>query len=287
MAPRATWKGHIKLSLVTIPAKLYNAVSSANKVRLNMLHKDCHQRIKQQQSCPEHGTLSRDDIVKGYEHEKGKYVVVDSDTLASIKLETTKTIEIVEFVDREQINRLYYNAPYFVAPDGPVAEEAFRVFREALRVSNKVAIARVVLSSHEQTVAIDPWENGLLLTTMHYGNEVRDCVSYFEDVSDKPVPDEQITLFNQLIESKVGQFDPSRFSDRYEEALVEVIKAKISGEEPAVVQEKEAEKVTDFMEALRMSLETPETTEKKAPEPSKAIRKKRVSKKKSAKKASA
>src|SRR5688572_3704221 len=132
MPPRATWTGYLRLSLVAIPIRLYNVVSSTSKVSLNQLHKDCHHRVRQQLVCPEHGTLEREAIVKGYEYEKDKYVVVDEADLEKVKLETTKTIELMQFVEDSELDPLYFNTAYYVAPEGPVAEEAFRILREAM-----------------------------------------------------------------------------------------------------------------------------------------------------------
>ena len=263
MAARASWSGHLKISLISIPVKLYTvSASSSSKVRLNMLHKDCLQRIKQKQTCETHGDLSRDDIVKGYEYEKGKYVVVDDDTLKTIRLETTKIIDVDRYIEAGEVDPVYYNAYYYVAPDGPVGMEAFRVLCETLRQTNKVAVGHVVLSGREHTVQIAPRDKGLMLTTLRFAKEVKKPASFFEDVPDSSVPQEQVDLFKQLVEGKVDKLDLDSLVDRYEEALVEVIKAKIEGREPEVVQEQETAKALDFMEALRKSVEVEDIPKK-------------------------
>ncbi|MDH5327346.1 MAG: Ku protein [Gammaproteobacteria bacterium] len=266
MAPRATWTGHLKISLINIPVKLYTAVStSSSRVKLNMLHGDCLQRVKQFYQCPEHGPVERSDIVKGYEFEKGKYLEIDDSTLKNIRLETTKIIEIVSFVNKSQIDPIYFNSHYYMAPDA-VGEEAYRVFKETLDRNEKIAIGRVVMSGREHTVRIAPKDKGLSLTTLHFAKEVRKTDAYFEDIKTSEVPKEQVDMFSQLINGMAAEVDPTNLVDRYEEALVEVIKAKIEGREPEVQVETEAAKTVDFMEALRASVAAENIPKKPAAE---------------------
>ena len=166
MPPRATWKGHLKLSLVTIAVRVYNATSSAGRIMLNQLHKDCNCRLKQQMVCPIHGNVERGDIVKGYEYEKDRYVVIDPEDLERVQVETTKAIEITSFVDPGELDPIYLNAPYYLAPDGPVAEGAFRVIREAMLKTGKVGIGRFVIGGREHFVALDVKDRGLVMTTL-------------------------------------------------------------------------------------------------------------------------
>lgn len=265
MPPRASWKGQLKLSLVSFPVRLYNAISSTSRVSLNQLHKDCHMRLKQQMRCPEHGEVDRSEIVKGYEYEKGKYVIIDEADLDQIKLETNKTIEITQFVEADELDPLLLNSAYYVAPDGPVAEDAFRVFREAMRETNRVAIGRVVMANREQIVALGPQDNGFRLTTLRYANEVRSANPYFEEIKNGDVDPKQLQLAKQLVEQYTDEFDPAEFNDRYSDALLEVVKAKIDGSEPVIVQEQEAEKVINLMDALKQSLSPEKKTRKKPP----------------------
>jgi len=254
MAPRASWTGYLRLSLVTIPVRLYNAVSSTSKVSLNQLHKDCNVRLRQQMVCPEHGKVEKEDIVKGYEFEKDRYVVVDEADLQKIKLETTKTIDLIQFVDAREVDAIYFDTPYYVAPDGPVAEEGFRILREALRLANKIAIGQVVISNREHVVAIQPQDKGLVLNTLHYAEEVRNAASYFEDIKTAEVQKPQLDLAQQLVNSLASSFEPAKFKDRYQDALLEVIKGKISGSEPVIAQKAEMGKVINLMDALKQSL---------------------------------
>jgi DNA end-binding protein Ku len=254
MAPRASWTGYLRLSLVTIPVRLYNAISSTSKVSLNQLHKDCNQRLRQQMVCPEHGRVDKENIARGYEFEKDRYVVVEEADLDRIKLETTKTIDIMQFVDAKELDPLYFDTPYYVAPDGPVAEEGFRILREAMRQANKVAIGQVVISNKEHIVAIKPQDKGLVLNTLHYAEEVRNSASYFEEIKTADVEKAQLALAEQLVNSLAGSFDPTNFKDRYQESLLEVIKSKITGSEPVVAQKADMGKVINLMDALKQSL---------------------------------
>jgi DNA end-binding protein Ku len=254
MPPRASWKGQLKLSLVSLPVRLYNAITSTSKVRLNQLHKDCHHRLKQQMICPEHGAVERDEIVKGYEYEKGKYVVVEEDDLEGIKLETNRTIELTQFVEPGELDPILLNAPYYVAPDGPVAEEAFRVIREALRSADRIAIGRVVMNNREHIVAMRVEDKGFRLMTLRYAKEVRSAAPYFEEIKNGEVDQQQLKLAAQLIEQYTRPFEPEEFSDRYQDALLDVIKAKMEGAEPVLVQEEQVGKVINLMDALKKSV---------------------------------
>ena len=280
MPPRASWKGQLKLSLIAIPVRLHNATASTARVTLNQLHKDCHHRLKQKMVCPEHGDVERADIVKGYEYEKGKYVVVEESDLEKLNLETTKIVEIVQFADANELDPIYWNSPYYVAPDGPVADEAFRVIREAMDKAHKIGIGRVVMANKEHLVALKVEDAGFLLTTLRYAAEVRSPTAYFEDIQDGPIPKDQLKLAEQLIESKTAPLDTSQFTDRYQNALLDIIKAKIEGTEPVIVQQAEAGKVVNFMEALKKSVEKAGKAKTKKKPPAKSVRKAAAKKKK-------
>lgn len=264
MPPRATWKGQLKLSLVSIPVCVYNATSSASRVSMNQLHKDCNRRLKQQMVCPEHGNVDRSDIVKGYEYEKDHFVIVEESDLEAIRLETNKTIEIVQFIDADELDAIYLDAPYYIAPDGLVAEEAFRVVREALRASGKIAIGRVVMSSREHMVAIAAFEKGFRMTTLRTAEEVKQSEQFFEHIRDGDIPKNQLALADQLIESISEPLNLATFRDRYQDALLSVIKSKIEGTAPVVAPEAEATQVINLMDALKQSL-AKQGTKKKPP----------------------
>jgi DNA end-binding protein Ku len=233
---------------------MYNAISSTGRVSLNQLHKNCQHRVRQQLVCPEHGKLEREDIVKGYEYEKDKYVVIDESDLQKIKLETNKTIDLIQFVKADEVDPMFFDKPYYMAPDGPMAEDAFRVVREAMRKANKMAIGRVVMLGKEHLIALRVQDKGFTLSTLHYASEIRQAAPYFEEIRNGEVDKDQLALATQLVENNTAAFNPGQFTDRYEEALLEVIKAKIAGSEPVVVQQVEAGKIIDLMSALKQSL---------------------------------
>ena len=255
MPPRATWTGQLRISLVAFPVRLYSAVSSASRVSMNQLHKDCGRRLRQQMVCPEHGAVERTDIVKGYEYEKDKYVTIDEADLEKVRLDTTRTIDILRFVSADELDPLYEESAHYVGPDGAMAEEAFRVVREALRQSGKVGIGRVVIAGRERIVALKPQDRGFVLSTLRSAEEVRAAGPYFEGIKDAEISPDQLQLAAQLIESKSASLDISSFQDRYQHSLMEIIKAKIAGAEPVVSPEAEVGQVINLMEALKRSLE--------------------------------
>lgn len=271
MPPRAMWTGQLRLSLVSFGVRLYAAAESARKVSMNQLHKGCNQRVRNQLVCPSHGPIARDQIAKGYEYEKDSYVIVEQSDIDAIKLPTTKHIEIVQFVDADEIGPQYFNAPYFLGPDGPVAEEAFRVIREAMARAGKVAIGKFVLHGREHVVAIQVQGKGFLMTTLRYASEVRSGEELFADVEDGKVDKEQIELAQTIMEGKIAPFDPSAFHDAYADAFFKVVKAKIEGETPVFVEEEERPRAFNFMEALKKSVDeagrgaAAKKTRKKAP----------------------
>lgn len=254
MAPRAYWKGYLKLALVSCPVKLYAATSSANKISFNQLHKDTHNRVNMKYHDPELGEVDRSDLVKGYQFEKDKYVIIEKEELEAIQIESNKTIDIEGFVDAADIDDLYLDSPYFMGPDGPVAEETYAVVREALSRTDKVGIARVVLSGRERLIAISPYGDGMSLTTLRTAKEVRDPAHYFEEI-DAELPEELLQMAEMIINQKVMDFDPSEFEDRYETALMELVKAKVAGKEPVISKAPEQGKVVNLMDALKASIE--------------------------------
>lgn len=254
MAPRAYWKGYLKLALVSCPVKLYSATSSANKITFNQLHKDTKNRVQMKYHDPELGEIDRADIVKGYQFEKDKYVIVEKEELDAIQIESNKTINIEGFVDAADIDELYYDSPYFLGPDGPVAEETYAVIREALLRTQKMGIARVVLSGRERIITLSPYEQGMVLTTMRSKGEVKDASHYFEDVEGE-FDEELLGMAEMIIQQKSMPFDPSTFEDRYEAALMELVKSKIAGKEPVISKAPEQGKVVNLMDALKASIE--------------------------------
>jgi DNA end-binding protein Ku len=264
MAGRATWKGYLKLSLVSCPVKLFPATSSsAGKISFNLLHKDTMNRVQQKYHDPELGEIDRADLVKGYQFEKDKYVVVTPEELEEIEIESSKTVDIDGFVDAADIDPIYFDSTYYLAPDGPIAEETFAVILEAMKEAHKVAVARIVLSGRERMVTVQPIEDGFRLTTLRSAKEIREPSSALEPLKAKYSPD-MLAMATQIIHQKETDFDPAVFEDRYEEALLTLVKSKISGGEPVITKAPERGNVVNLMDALKRSLEE----ERRPPAPS-------------------
>jgi len=254
MALTTIWKGQLKISLVSFPVRLYAAIGSTNKLALNQLHKQCQRRIQLDSFCPEHGKLTRSEITKGYEYEKGKYITIEQEDLERIKLESTKTIELIQFVGQSELDPVYIDAAYYVAPDNPVSQEAFRVVREAMHKSKRVGIGQITMHNREYLIALKAYQKGFLLIRLHYAQELRNPKACFEDISDGQVPKDQLQLAEHLLENKTAPFDPLLFKDRYHDSLLEVIKARIDGLEPSFAVEEEHVQVLNLMEALKRSV---------------------------------
>lgn len=266
MATRPTWQGYLRLSLVSCPVALHTATSRSSDVAFNMLHKETHNRIRMIPTDPETGPVERADIVKGYEIEKGRYVVVTDEEIRNVRLETTRTIDIERFVDESEIDRLYWNDPYFLAPDGDMAIEAYSVIREAMEGAAKVALARVVMHQRERVLALEPRDRGILAYTIRSKNEVRDPKEVFGHIPGVKPDAKMVAIAEKIIEQLEGPFDPSEFNDRYEDALRKLIqeKEKHGGRVAKVEEPREAE-VIDLMEALRRSLGEGGGSRRKAP----------------------
>jgi DNA end-binding protein Ku len=255
MASRPTWQGHLRLSLVTCPVALYTATARGGEVHFNMLHKTTHNRIRMIPTDPETGPVDRDDIVKGYEIEKDHYVVVTDEEIEDVRLESTRTIDIDRFVDEKAIDRLYWNDPYFLVPDGKMAVEAYTVIREAMRKAGRIALGRVVMHTRERLLAIEPRDNGMLAYSLRTHDEVRDPKEAFEDIPSAKADPKMVEIAAKIIDQQEGPFEPEEFNDRYEDALRALIKQKEKGAGRKVtVEEPQGGEVIDLMEALRKSL---------------------------------
>lgn len=254
-AGRPTWQGHLRLSLVTCPVAMYTATDSRGDVHFNMLHKKTHNRIRMIPTDPDLGPIERADIVKGYEYEKGEYVVITQDEIDSVRLESTRTIDIERFVDVEDIDRLYWNDPYFLVPDGKMAAEAYAVIREAMADSGRIALGRVVLHTRERLMALEPRDKGIVAYSLRTRDEVRAPAEFFREVPDaKPDPG-MIEIAAKIIEQLEGAFEPKEFVDHYEEALKALIASKDKGQKPKAAPAPKDTPASDLMEALRRSLQ--------------------------------
>src|ERR1700712_2042019 len=254
MAPRASWKGYLKLSLVSCPVRLYPATTTSERITFNQLHKDTHNRINMKPVDPELGLVERSDLVRGYEYEDKQYIIIDDSDLDAVRIEANHTLNIEAFVDENEIDVIYQDSPYYLAPDGPMAEETFAVLRDAMRAAGKVAIARLVMSSRERIVTIGAREKGMFVTTLRDPREVRATSTYFDEIPEIKADPEMLQLAEKLIEQKVTHFDPKAYEDRYETALMAMIKEKLKGHKPIIAAAPERGNVINLMDALKASL---------------------------------
>jgi DNA end-binding protein Ku len=254
MAYRPTWQGHLKLSLVTCPVALYSAVNAGGDVHFHLINPRTNNRIRMVTTDPDTGPVDRSELVKGYEVAKGEYVLLSDDEIRSVKLESTKTIDIERFVSEREIDRIYWDHPYYLAPDGKLAEEAFEVIRTAMAKTGQIALGRVVLATRERILALEPYDRGILASTLRSDAEVRHPDEIFGAVSDQSPDPAMIAIAERIIEQQEGPFDPREFVDRYEEALKRLIEEKQKGHRVRAIAEPEDTKVVDLMSALRASL---------------------------------
>jgi DNA end-binding protein Ku len=276
--PRPYWKGYLKLSLVSCPIAVYSSASSSERVAFRQINKQTGNRLKQQLIDEDTGdVVEAADKGRGYETGRHEYMMVEDNELDAIAIESNHTLEIDSFVPRAQIDERYLDSPYYLVPDDKVGQDAFAVIRDAMRGKDMVALGRIVLAKRERVMMLQAWDRGLLGTTLRYASEVRDPAAYFGDLPDIQVPADMLQLAEHILDSKTADFDPSQFKDRYEEAVVEMLKRKQAGmptstEQPAF---RGKSNVVDLMEALKRSLANAPTP-KEAVKPKKAKPSKRI-----------
>ncbi len=254
-AARPTWQGHLRLSFVTCPVAMFNAISPRGDVHFNLINPDTGNRIRM--ITVDAGTekpVERKKLVKGFEISKGEYVTVTPEEIEAVRLESTRTIDIDEFVPAEDIDRLYWDHPYFLVPDGKMAAEPFAVIRQAMEKTGKVALGRVVMSQRERLLALEPRDHGLIATTLRSTDEVRDIKKAFSDIPNVRPARDMIAIAEKIMGQKEADFDPDRFQDRYENALRKLIHEKQKGHEIVHADDPEPTNVVDLMEALQNSL---------------------------------
>ena len=254
MAYRPSWQGHLKLSLVTCPVALYTATNSGGDVHFHLINPATNNRIKMITTDPDTGPIERSELVKGYEISKGEYIILTDEEIKSVKLESTKTIDIERFVPEAEIDRIYWDNPYFLAPDGEMAQEAFSVIRAAMEKSGQIALGRIVHATRERILALEPRGKGILAYTIRSDAEVRKPDEIFDSIPDAKPDPEMIAIAEKIIDQREGPFDPSQFVDRYEQALKTLIADKQKGRKVTEVDEGETTNVVDLMAALRASL---------------------------------
>src|ERR1700709_1355023 len=255
MAPRANWKGFLRLSLVTCPVALYPATSDTEKVSFNQINRKTGHRIKYAKVDADTGEeVAAEDIMKGYKVDTDTYIEVSKDELDDLALESTRTIEIDEFVPKTDNDNRYLIRPYYLVPDGRVGHDAFAVIRETIRSMDKVAIGRVVLTNREHIIALEPLDNGLMGPLLRYPYEVRSEKEYFDDIQDVKITKDMLDLAKHIVEQKSGSFEPDQFEDRYESALIDLINQKRNGLPAAKAAPKTGGNVINLMDALTRSL---------------------------------
>jgi|SRR6478735_4233576 len=261
MAARPVWRGQIRLALVSIPVEIYPATKSGAQIQFHQVHEPTGKRIKYEKVVPGVGAVDKDEIVKGYEVSKGHYVLLDPEEIESVKLESRKTLDLVQFVDDDDIEAMYFEKPYYVVPADDLAEEAYVVLRDALRDANKIGVGQLAMRGQEYVVAIKPCGRGMLMETLRYADEVNKSTGFFRDIGDhKPDPD-LLDMASMLIERKAGEFNPAEFHNRYVDALRELIEEKQKSKGEKVIQDPDADaappkgsNVIDLMAALKKSL---------------------------------
>jgi DNA end-binding protein Ku len=255
MAPRAFWTGNLRLSLVNIPVRLYPATNTERKIELHQIHEPSGKRIRYQKVAPGVGAVVNEDITKGYEYEKGKYVLLDQKEIDELKLESKQTIELVRFVEPSAIDARYFERPYYLLPDGEAAEEGYAIMLKALKQADKVGVGQFILRGQGNIIALKPCGRGLLLEILRHSDEVKSADAFFKEVPEVKVDKEALELAVELIERKSGAFEPEKFKDEYTEAVWELINAKLEHRKPAIVTEElGTAKVINIMDALKKSV---------------------------------
>jgi DNA end-binding protein Ku len=258
-AARPIWKGQIRLSLVSIPVEIFSATQSARKISFRQIHEPSGKPIHYQKVVSGIGPVDTDDILKGFEYEKGKYVLLDEEDIEAVKLETKKTFDLTQFVGACEIEPIYFDKPYYVVPQDELAEEAFRVVRDALRKSQMIGLGQLAMRGNEYLAALKPCGSGMILETLHYANEIRKADPFFTEISDAKADSDLLSVAEELIKKKTAPFDASEFKNHYREALRKLIDQRLKGKAPKVETEEEerpsGDNVIDLMGALKRSLE--------------------------------
>ena len=255
MAVRAYWKGYLKLSLVSCPIALFPATSEREKISFHQLNRETGNRIRYRKVDAQSGDeVPNENIIKGYEVAKGEYIELDPEELEAVAIESKRTLEIERFVPKTDIDELYLRDPYFVVPDGDVGQQAFAVIRDAIRKEGMVALGKVVFTTREHIIALEPRDNGMVGTTLRYPYEVRQAKDYFDVVEDEKVPKDMLDLAVHIVETKSGRFEPEKFEDEYENALKELLRKKHKGERIERPKEPSRTNVVNLMDALRQSV---------------------------------
>lgn len=257
MPPRSSWKGFLRLSLVSVPVKAYTATASGGEIRLNQLHKECHSPIKYKKTCPLHGEVAGDEIVSGYQYSKGQYVEIDPEELGKLRGSSEKSIEIDGFVPSAKLDPIHFRGKnYYLVPDGPVGQKPYALLRRGMAEKNLSAIAQVVLTGKEQLVTVRPLDRILVMTVLNFESQIKKPESFQDEIVSTEFTDEEIQLAETLIQaSALEEFDHSKYRDTYTENLTRLIEAKVEGEEIVTAPVSEEPEVINLMDALKKSVQ--------------------------------
>ena len=264
MPARPSWRGQIRLALVSIPVEIFPATKAGKSIAFHQVHEPSGQRVRYEKVVPGIGPVDRDEILKGYEVDKGEYVLLDPEEIEKVKLESRKTLELTQFVDLSDIDPIYFDKPYYVVPADDLAEEAFVVLRDALRRTRKVGIGQLAMRGQEYVVSLKPCGRGMVLETLRYADEVNRASSYFREIGDTKPDSDLLEMAEALIEKKAGDFDASEFENRYIDALRKLIDEKIKKKGKRIIQDRSSDEpprgsnVVDLMAALKKSIESGE-----------------------------
>lgn len=262
MAPpaRPIWTGQIRLALVALPVKLYSALDAREKISFNQIHEPTKQRIRYEKVAPGVGAVEKDEIVKGYEYSKGRYVLFSDEEFEAMKVDSKKTLDMIQFAPAETIDPIYFDKPYYALPDGKLADEPYRVVRDALRRSKTIGLGQITMRGRSYIAAVKPYENGLVVETVHYAEEIRPAKSFFDEIPDGKLDEDLVDLAEELINRKKAKFDPSKFEDEYAQALERLVKKKIERHGELVLEDQEEPtpdyggNVVSLVDALKKSL---------------------------------
>jgi DNA end-binding protein Ku len=263
MAPpaRPVWTGQIRLALVALPVKLYSALDSKEKISFNQIHEPSKQRIRYEKVAPGIGAVDKDEIVKGYEYSKGRYVLFSDEEFEAMKVESKKTLDMIQFAPAETIDAIYFDKPYYALPDGKLADEPYRVVREALRKTKTVGLGQITMRGRSYIAAVKPYEDGLTVETLHYGEEIRKATAFFDEIPTGKLDADLVDLAEELINRKKAKFDPNKFEDEYANALERLVKKKIERHGELVLEDQEepskdyGDNVVSLVDALKKSLQ--------------------------------
>jgi DNA end-binding protein Ku len=254
------WTGQIRLALVALPVKLYSALDSKEKISFNQIHEPSKQRIRYEKVAPGVGAVSNDEIVKGYEYQKGRYVLFSDEEFDALKVDSKKTLDMVQFAPNDTIDPIYFDKPYYALPDGKMADEPYRVVREALKKTKTIGLGQITMRGRSYIAAVKPYEDGIIVETVHYAQELRAAKAFFDEIPTGKLDADLIDLAEELITRKKAKFDPNKFEDEYAIAIERLVKKKIERHGELVLEDQEepsrdhGDNVVSLVEALKKSL---------------------------------